>query len=62
MSGLELQRAAGTARLTLPVIFISAHRDDGLRALTLAAGASAFLYEPFEAAKLLEAIRRVVDP
>jgi FixJ family two-component response regulator len=57
ISGIELQRRIRAERPTLPVIFISAHYDDETRQRALDDGAARFLYKPFDACELLEAIR-----
>lgn len=57
INGIELQRRIRTARPKLPVIFISAHNDDETRQRALDEGAASFLYKPFDAGELLEAIR-----
>jgi FixJ family two-component response regulator len=57
LNGIELQRRVRTMRPTLPVIFISAHNDDATRQLAFEEGAANFLYKPFDAGELLEAIR-----
>ena len=57
INGIELQRRIRSQRPKLPVIFISAHNDDETRQRALADGAVKFLYKPFDAGELLEAIR-----
>jgi len=57
INGIELQRRIRTQRPKLPVIFISAHNDDETRQRALDEGAATFLYKPFDAGELLEAIR-----
>jgi FixJ family two-component response regulator len=57
INGIELQRRIRIERPKLPVIFISAHNDDGTRQSALDDGAVRFLYKPFDAGELLEAIR-----
>ncbi len=57
MDGIELQRHIRRGRPTLPVIFITAHKDsDEIRQQALDQGAVDFLYKPFNAAALLELI------
>ena len=61
MSGLDLLRVvAGTAR-ALPVVFISGHGDDEVRAQALAAGAVDFLYKPLDEATLLAAVDQALE-
>jgi FixJ family two-component response regulator len=57
IDGLELQRRVRLERPELPVIFITAHHDDETRQRALDGSAVAFLYKPFDASELLEAIR-----
>ena len=61
MDGIELQRRARLVRPELPVIFISAHRDDDIRQQALDGGAIDFMFKPFDAAGLLGAIGRAVN-
>ena len=57
INGIELQRRIRSQRPDLPVIFISAHNDDDTRQRAFNEGAANFLYKPFDAGELLEAIR-----
>jgi FixJ family two-component response regulator len=57
INGIELQRRIRIERPDLPVIFISAHNDDETRQRAFDEGAASFLYKPFDAGELLEAIR-----
>jgi FixJ family two-component response regulator len=61
MDGVELQRRVRLDRPQLPVIFISAHYNDETRQRALDGGAVAFLYKPFDAAELLEAIQTALN-
>ena len=61
MGGIELQRHVRLGRPELPVIFISAHQDEEARQRALDGGAIAFLYKPFDAAELLEAIQTALN-
>jgi FixJ family two-component response regulator len=56
MSGIELQRQLVADHCEVPVIFITAHGDDGVRAHVLKAGAKAVLIKPFNDDALLNAI------
>ena len=62
MSGLEIQNQLSRHRCDLPVIFITAHDELGVREQALAAGAVAFLRKPFDdevlAKTLQEALQR----
>ena len=62
MDGIELLRCARVLRPGLPVVFISAHRDEEIRKRALDCGAVEFLYKPFDAADLLDVIDRAVKP
>jgi FixJ family two-component response regulator len=61
MDGLELQRRVRLERPKLSVVFISAHYSDEVRQRALDQGAVGFLYKPFDAADLLEAIQPAVS-
>lgn len=56
MSGLELQRRLSDADYRIPIIFITAQRDEGDRMQALKAGAVDFLYKPFSEKALLKAV------
>jgi FixJ family two-component response regulator len=56
MNGLELQRQLVAAHWGMPIIFVTAYADDDARALSLAAGAVAFLSKPCREEELLQAI------
>jgi CheY-like chemotaxis protein len=58
MGGLELQRRVVAGGYPVPVIFITAHGDEELRARALEAGAADYLYKPFGEQTLLDAIAR----
>ena len=47
MNGLEVQERLGSSGNRIPVIFITAHDEAGVRDRALAAGAVAFLRKPF---------------
>jgi FixJ family two-component response regulator len=57
IDGIELQRRIKLERPDLPVIFISAHNHAEIRQKALDDGAFDFLFKPFTAADLLEAIQ-----
>ena len=61
MSGIELQRQLVAASSAVPVIFITAHEDEGLRAQALRGGAEAFLIKPFSEEALLNAIHAALN-
>ena len=58
MDGLDLQRRLITRPRPIPIVFVSAHEDDALRANALRAGAIAFLKKPFDDSTLLDALNR----
>ena len=45
----------------LPVILISAHREDQIRRRALDEGAVDFLYKPFDGEELLRSINRAIE-
>jgi FixJ family two-component response regulator len=57
MSGTELQRELKMLRPRLPVIFITAERDERLRLQILKRGAIACLFKPFSDTALQDALR-----
>ena len=56
MSGPDLQRELNRRRQAIPIIFITAHGDEGIRPRVLARGAVECLFKPFSEAALLKAI------
>ena len=56
MSGPALQAELSRRQRDIPIVFITAHRDDGIRPRLLAAGAVACLFKPFSETALLEAL------
>jgi FixJ family two-component response regulator len=61
MSGLDLQQRLASARTRVPIIFVTSHVDEDVRARALGAGAVAFLYKPFGEDELLEAVDSVLS-
>lgn len=57
MSGPDLQRRLTEDRNVVPVIFITANSDKGLRERALQDGAAGFFYKPIHSDALLEALR-----
>jgi FixJ family two-component response regulator len=57
ISGLEFQRQLAAAHCPIPIIFITAHGDEEMRAQALRAGAVAFLDKPFSDEVLLRAVQ-----
>ena len=56
MSGPELQRELANRQQKVPIVFITATGDRGIRAELLAAGAVECLFKPFGEAALLDAL------
>ena len=56
MNGFDVQDRLTTAGSTIPLIFITAHDQVGVREKALAAGAVAFLRKPFGDELLLETL------
>jgi len=56
MSGPELQRELTNRQLKIPIIFITAHRDETISAQLIERGATACLLKPFSEAELLGAL------
>jgi len=57
MSGLQVQKQLTGSGNPLPVIFITAHDEAGVREQALAAGAVAFLRKPFNDELFIEMLR-----
>ena len=62
MTGLELQSELKRRDKRIPIIFITATRDDAVRARVVELGAAACLMKPFSDTALLGALRNVVRP
>jgi len=62
MSGIELQRQLVAGDYGAPVIFITAHEDEGIRAQAIEVGAEAVLIKPFSEEALLNAIHAALRP
>jgi FixJ family two-component response regulator len=61
MSGIELHRQLVVDHSEVPVIFITAHGDEGMRAQALRGGAGAVLIKPFSDDALLNAIHAALS-
>ena len=57
MNGLEVQERLASSGNRLPVIFITAHDEAGVRDRALAAGAVAFLRKPFNDELFIKTLR-----
>ena len=60
MNGLDLQDHLVASGAGVPIIFVTSHIDDDLRARALDAGAVTFLYKPFDENELLDTIDSVL--
>ncbi len=56
MSGPDLQQELARRRQEIPIVFITAHRDDAVRPRLLERGAVECLFKPFSETALLEAL------
>jgi FixJ family two-component response regulator len=61
LSGLDLQRELASARMTMPIIFITGHGDIPMTVQAMKAGAVEFLTKPFRDQELLDAIAQAID-
>jgi len=61
MSGLELQEKLNAEGCRIPIIFITAHGDEKMRAQALRAGAVEFLTKPFDDEILIESVRAALE-
>jgi FixJ family two-component response regulator len=61
MSGPELQRELARRRQRIPIIFITAQKDDTIRPRLLEQGAVECLFKPFSDAALQKALSSVVQ-
>ena len=62
MNGLEVQRRLALLGIALPLVFITAHEEEGIAERAIAAGAVGFLQKPFTDQSLIELIRRALQP
>jgi FixJ family two-component response regulator len=56
MTGPELQRELTQRQANIPIVFITANRDEAVRAQLVERGATACLLKPFSEAELLDAL------
>ncbi|HYL13372.1 MAG TPA: response regulator [Terriglobales bacterium] len=61
MTGLDLQQELRRRGQKVPVIFITAQKDEAIREQALKQGAVSFLYKPFSDTALLEALNAAVQ-
>src|SRR5262245_3446925 len=62
MSGLDLQRELTLRREEIPIVFITAHRDETIRPQVLGRGAVECLFTPFSETALLRALHAALGP
>jgi FixJ family two-component response regulator len=60
VSGLDVRRQLKASRSSLPVVFMTALDDEGMRQQALDAGCIACLRKPFPARQLIDAIAQAV--
>jgi FixJ family two-component response regulator len=60
LNGLDVQNRLKLSRNRMPVIFITAHDDVGVREKALAGGAVAFLRKPFDDELLVKTLREAM--
>ena len=60
MSGLEVQQQLATRGLQIPIVFVTAHRDDQLGQRASAAGALAVLRKPVDREELVRSVREAL--
>jgi FixJ family two-component response regulator len=60
MSGLELQQRLAASAQPIPIVFITAHEDEGARRAALEAGAVDFLQKPFDDRVLLDSVAKAL--
>jgi len=61
MTGPALQSELKRRSQNIPIIFVTAHRDEALRTRVLAQGAVACLYKPFSETALIEALKAALQ-
>lgn len=61
MTGLEVQERMNQAGMDVPVIFITAHEEEGIEEQALRAGAVGFLRKPFMDEALVGLIRKALE-
>jgi len=61
MSGPDLQRELKRRARSIPIVFITAQRDEAIRPRLIAQGAVDCLFKPFEATDLLQALNTALQ-
>jgi FixJ family two-component response regulator len=62
MTGPELQQELKLSRREIPIVFITAQREESVRPHVLEQGAIACLFKPFSDTALLEAVNSALRP
>ena len=62
MSGVDLQARLVAQGCTIPIIVMSASRDEGVRELFLNAGACGFLRKPIQDQQLIDCLNDALEP
>jgi FixJ family two-component response regulator len=60
LSGPDLQRELKRRRHEIPIVFITAHRDETVRPRLISKGAVECLFKPFSDSELLEALNNAL--
>ena len=60
LSGPDLQRELKRRQHEIPIVFITAHRDETVRPHLISQGAVECLFKPFSDSELLEALNRAL--
>jgi len=61
MCGPELQQELSRRKIKVPIVFITAHRDEAVRSRMLEQGAVACLFKPFSDTALLDALNTALQ-
>jgi FixJ family two-component response regulator len=61
ITGVELAHQLAADGFKFPIIFMTGHRDASIERLTSAVGCVAFLYKPFPAMTLIDAIKKAAE-
>lgn len=61
ITGVELAQQLSADGLKWPIIFMSGHDDDTVKAQASAVGPIAFLHKPFRANDLIDAIKKAIQ-
>ena len=61
MTGPDLQRELKLRRQQIPIVFITAHRDEAIRTRVLEEGAVECLFKPFSDTAVLEALNMALQ-